>query len=165
MPTGTNLYGAHPIYIEHRGANGSHGVVLVNSNGMDVKINNTDGQYLEYNILGGVFEFYFVAGPTPVETAQQISQVVGKPAMIPYAGLGFHNCRYGYQDIYQVAEVVYNYSSADIPLETMWTDIDYMVGSSRALPRKTSSQSYRTTLLTLAGSAPSFHPRCREISS
>ncbi|KAI0179275.1 glycoside hydrolase family 31 protein [Hypoxylon sp. FL1284] len=127
VPEGANLYGNHPVYYEHR-ASGTHGVFLLNSNGMDVMINSTDasGQYLEYNALGGVLDLYFVAGPAPVQVAQQYAEVVGLPAMMPYWGFGFHNCRYGYQDVFDVAEVVYNYSQADIPLETMWTDIDYM---------------------------------------
>ncbi|OCT51452.1 putative alpha/beta-glucosidase agdC [Cladophialophora carrionii] len=126
IPQGTNLYGNHPVYIDHRGANGTHGVVFLNSNGMDIKINDTAGHYLEYNTLGGVLDFYFLAGPSPVEVSQQIAEVVGKPAMMAYWTFGYHQCRYGYRDVYEVAEVVHNHSVAGIPLETMWTDIDYM---------------------------------------
>jgi len=127
VPEDSNLYGNHPVYYEHRDT-GSHGVFFLNSNGMDVIVDKTAGdeQYLEYNTLGGVLDFYFVAGPSPVEVAQQYASVVGLPAMMPYWSLGFHQCRYGYRDAYEVAEVVFNYSLAKIPLETMWTDIDYM---------------------------------------
>ncbi|KAI1483008.1 glycoside hydrolase family 31 protein [Daldinia eschscholtzii] len=127
VPEGSNLYGNHPVYYEHR-ESGTHGVFFLNSNGMDIIINNTAeaGQYLEYNTLGGVLDFYFVSGPSPIEVAQQYSEIVGLPTMQPYWGFGFQNCRYGYQDVFEVAEVVYNYSQAGIPLETMWNDIDYM---------------------------------------
>lgn len=127
IPSGANLYGNHPVYYEHR-QNSTHGVFFLNSNGMDVFINKTEesGQYLEYNTLGGVLDFYFVAGPSPIEVAQQYALITGLPAMMPYWGLGFHQCRYGYRDVFNVAEVVHNYSIAEIPLETMWTDIDYM---------------------------------------
>jgi len=126
IPTESNLYGAHPIYLEHR-ETGAHGVFFLNSNGMDIKIDkDRSGQFLEYNTLGGVFDFYFVAGPTPVEVSRQYAQIAGLPAMMPYWGFGFHQCRYGYRDIFEVAEVVYNYSVAGIPLQTMWIDIDYM---------------------------------------
>lgn len=124
IPPGTNLYGNHPVYFDHR--NDTHGVFLLNSNGMDIKINDTAGQYLEYNTLGGIIDLYFLAGPSPIEVAQQYSQVINPPAMMAYWNFGFHQCRYGMQDVYEVADVVYNYSAAGIPLETMWTDIDYM---------------------------------------
>ncbi|KAH7552291.1 glycosyl hydrolases family 31-domain-containing protein [Bipolaris maydis] len=125
-PPGSNLYGAHPIYFDHRGENGTHGVFLASSEGMDIKIDDTDGQFLEYNTLGGVLDFYFLAGPGPKEVATQYSALSGLPAMMPYWGFGSHQCKYGYRDVWEVAEVVANYSAADIPLETMWTDIDYM---------------------------------------
>lgn len=77
-----SLSGKHPIYLDNRGDLGTHGVFLLNSNGMDIKINNTaaDGQYPEYNTLGGVPDFYFLAGPSPVrvhrvQTSSNISDV------------------------------------------------------------------------------------------
>ncbi|KAK0247369.1 hypothetical protein LTS09_017483 [Friedmanniomyces endolithicus] len=103
VPAGTNLYGDHPVYFDDRGANGTHVVFLLNSNGMNIVIDNIDGQYLEYNTIGGVLDFYFMVGSLPVEVAQQYSEVVGKSAMMPYWGFGFHQCRYGMQDVYEVA--------------------------------------------------------------
>jgi alpha-glucosidase len=95
---------------------------------MGIKIDQSDDgeQYLQYNLMSGVLDLYFMAGPSPVEVARQYSEVAGKPAMMPYWSHGFHQCRYGYRDYYVIAEVIANYSKADIPLETMWTDIDYM---------------------------------------
>lgn len=90
IPSHTNLYGNHPVYVDHRGDSGTHGVFLLNSNGMDIKINKTDDskQYLEYNTLGGVFDFYFLAGPTPKDVSSQYAGVVGLPAMQSYWTFG-----------------------------------------------------------------------------
>lgn len=127
IPEQHNLYGTHPVYFDHRGAKGTHGVFMLNANGMDINIDKiNEGQMLEYNILGGVIDLYFLAGKTPTDVSRQYADTVGYPAMFPYWSLGFHQCRYGYRDVYEVAEVVANYSNAGIPLEVMWTDIDYM---------------------------------------
>ena len=142
VPNGTNLYGDHPIYFEHR-LGGTHGVFFLNSNGMDIKVDTDDqGSTLEYNVIGGVLDFYFLAGSEtdPTEVARQYAEVVGTPAEVPYWSFGFHQCRYGYTgtclkasftrviaecctDFVDVANVIVNYSDANIPLETMWTDI------------------------------------------
>lgn len=102
VPTGSNLYGNHPIYFEHR-TTGTHGVFLLNSNGLDVKINDTAGTSLEYNAIGGVLDFYFLAGSTtdPTEVARQYAEVVGAPAEVPYWSFGFHQCRFGYQSMFR----------------------------------------------------------------
>ncbi|KAI0274382.1 alpha-glucosidase [Russula aff. rugulosa BPL654] len=127
IPRGTNLYGNHPVYFEHRPYGGTHGVFLLSSSGMDVKI-LSDGESatsLEYNVIGGVFDFYFLAGSEtdPVEVSRQYAQIAGTPAEVPYWSFGLHQCRYGYKDYIDVAGVISNYSAAGIPLETMWTDI------------------------------------------
>lgn len=51
------------------------------SNGMDVNL--ADGS-LEYNVIGGVFDLYFLAGPSPMTVAQQYAALVGLPAEVPY---------------------------------------------------------------------------------
>jgi alpha-glucosidase len=128
VPEKSNLYGSHPVYFENRMSDTvshTHGVALLNSNGMDVRIDNSDarGQYLQYNVLGGIVDLYILSGPTPFDLARQYSAVSGTPVMMPYFGLGSHQCRHGYKNVGELEAVVANYSAADIPLETMWVDI------------------------------------------
>jgi alpha-glucosidase (family GH31 glycosyl hydrolase) len=65
-------------------------------------------------------------GPSPQEVIQQYHEVIGLPFMPPFWGLGWHQCRYGYQDLDEVKTVVSKYKENGIPLDTMWNDIDYM---------------------------------------
>eukprot|EP01103_Thecamoeba_quadrilineata_P002341 TRINITY_DN12310_c0_g1_i1.p1 TRINITY_DN12310_c0_g1~~TRINITY_DN12310_c0_g1_i1.p1 ORF type:complete len:899 (-),score=146.47 TRINITY_DN12310_c0_g1_i1:76-2772(-) len=123
-PLNNNLYGSHAFYLDLRNDTGNaHGVFLLNSNGMDVLLSNNS---LTYRVIGGVFDLYFFQGPTAEDAVRQYHQVIGYPHMPPYWGLGFNQCRWGYHTIWETEEVVKNYSLANIPLDTMWNDIDYM---------------------------------------
>ena len=55
------------------------------------------------HIPSGILDFYFFLGPSPEAVIQQYEEVIDRPQMPSYWGL-----------------------SSQIPLDTMWTDINYM---------------------------------------
>ena len=68
---------------------------------MDIKLtkDGSGASALEYNVIGGILDFYFFAGSEtdPTEVARQYAEVAGLPAEVPYWSFGLHQCRFGYQ--------------------------------------------------------------------
>jgi alpha-glucosidase (family GH31 glycosyl hydrolase) len=82
---------------------------------------------LDLIAAGGIQDIFIIIGDDPNEVVQSYHKnIVGTPVTIPQWVLGWNQCRYGYKTLDEVKEVVANYSKYDIPLDTQWTDIDYL---------------------------------------
>jgi len=51
---------------------------------------------------------------------------LGISAVPPFWSLGFHQCRWGYHKVENLETVLTKYAENDLPLDTIWSDIDYM---------------------------------------
>ncbi|KAF8587460.1 glycoside hydrolase family 31 protein [Ramaria rubella] len=131
-PIDQNIYGSHPIYLEHRfdeasSSSSSHGVFLFSSEGQDILLQtppNSNVSLVEYRLIGGTLNFYFFSGPSPQEVMEQYSELVGTQTWIPVWAFGFHLCRWGYPNVSETRLQVQRMREANIPLEVMWNDID-----------------------------------------
>ncbi|KAJ3284278.1 hypothetical protein HK104_010022 [Borealophlyctis nickersoniae] len=123
-PIEMNQYGSHPMYTELRHGK-AHAVYLRNTVPMDFILR--DG-IAGFRALGGTADLFFFAPPggNPNDVVASYTKAVGTPMMPAYWTLGFHQCRWGYYNLANVKWVYDRYREADIPLETVWGDIDFM---------------------------------------
>uniref|UniRef100_G1KU70 P-type domain-containing protein n=1 Tax=Anolis carolinensis TaxID=28377 RepID=G1KU70_ANOCA len=119
-----NSYGFQPFYMGMENDGSAHGVLLLNSNAMDVTFQPTPA--LTYRTIGGILDFYMVLGPNPEEVVQEYTRLIGRPVMPPYWALGFQLCRYGYKNTSEVRDLYNAMRAAKIPYDVQYTDIDYM---------------------------------------
>uniref|UniRef100_A0A671YCK1 alpha-glucosidase n=1 Tax=Sparus aurata TaxID=8175 RepID=A0A671YCK1_SPAAU len=119
-----NCYGVHPFYMGLEDTTDAHGVLLLNSNAMDVTFQPTPA--LTYRTLGGILDFYMVLGPTPESVVQQYTELIGRPVLPAYWSLGFQLCRYGYVNDTEISDLYRDMKKAGIPYDVQYGDIDYM---------------------------------------
>ncbi|KAI1074897.1 glycoside hydrolase family 31 protein [Whalleya microplaca] len=142
-----NIYGNHPIYLDSRyfeidentgnmtyapnATNKSakyksytHGVFQRNAHIQEVLLRESN---ITWRALGGDIDLYFYQGPTQDETTKSYQKsAVGLPAFQQYWTFGYHQCRWGYNNWTELQGVIDSFAEFEIPLETIWSDIDYM---------------------------------------
>eukprot|EP00073_Rattus_norvegicus_P035843 XP_008761089.1 PREDICTED: LOW QUALITY PROTEIN: maltase-glucoamylase, intestinal-like isoform X1 [Rattus norvegicus] len=119
-----NSYGVHPYYMGLEEDGNAHGILLLNSNAMDVTFQPMPA--LTYRTTGGILDFYVFLGPTPEIVTQQYTELIGRPVMVPYWSLGFQLCRYGYENDAEIANLYDEMVAKQIPYDVQYSDIDYM---------------------------------------
>ena len=140
---GWNLMGHQPVGL-HRTKSGKYiGLLFINANCQDIVINtiqekkknnykeidiNNFSHILRHLTIGGIINYYLTLGDTAEESILGMHMVYGHPAIPPFWGLGWHQCRWGYYNTGQLKDVRQNYYKNDIPLDALWTDIDMMEG-------------------------------------
>lgn len=117
----------HPVYLETRYGNGtskSHGVYARNAHGQEWLLRD---QRVTYRTIGGSLDFYFLNGPSAKEVISQYQVgIVGTAVLQPYWALGFHQCRWGYQNWTNLQDVIDLYAAQNIQLEGIMNDLDYL---------------------------------------
>ncbi|KAK6746809.1 hypothetical protein RB195_000206 [Necator americanus] len=119
-----NLYGVHPFYICVENDGKAHGVFILNSNAQEVETG--PGPHLVYRTIGGQLDIAFFPGPTPEEVVQQYLNHIGLPFLPAYWALGYQLSRWGYKNLEDMKAVVGRVQAAQIPLDIVYADIDYM---------------------------------------
>jgi alpha-glucosidase (family GH31 glycosyl hydrolase) len=75
---------------------------------------------------GGVGDLRFMLGAGPDAVTKAYHTIVGTPVVTPQWALGWNQCRWGYRNTSDLEAVVAKYAANKLPLDTMWSDIDYM---------------------------------------
>lgn len=116
------LYGSVPVIYAH-GDKKTAGIFWHNSADTFVDIYDTKNVHFISEV--GIIDVFVFLGPTPHDTFKQYTKLTGVANLPQLFTLAYHQSRWSYMTQQDVLEVVSNFDANDIPLDTMWLDVDY----------------------------------------
>jgi len=91
------------------------------------KTKNLEQEFINAEFKGGQLRYYFIIG-SPHQVLERFAELSGYPAMPPLWSLGYHQCRWGYENENLIREIVKGFQDHDMPLSAIHLDIDYLDG-------------------------------------
>lgn len=100
----------------------SHVSNLYLSKQHDTKLPTKEVYQMDFTFGGGLLDAFVITGATMREVVTRYHNLIGTAMVPPYWSLGTHQSRWNYKTLTMLEDVVGNYSSHGIPLETIWSD-------------------------------------------
>lgn len=120
------LYGAVPLLF---GRNDQRVVATFYHNTsdtyVDLSTSSAGGKQSHWYSESGLLDIFLLPGPTSSHIYDQYLSLTGYPAMQQRFVLGYHQCRYSYDDEKDVRAVNEGFENRNIPYDVMWLDIDH----------------------------------------
>lgn len=135
---GRSAYASYPFYLNIAQTSTATdrsllatGALMLNSNAMDVVLQRSAGDEddrsgVTWRLVGGLVDLFLFAGPEPHDVVQQYQSLVGRPTLPPAWALGYHQSRLNYRQLLQIKQAWAGARSAGIPVESFWTDLDFL---------------------------------------
>ncbi|KTG36588.1 hypothetical protein cypCar_00022946 [Cyprinus carpio] len=76
----------------------------------------------------GIIDVFIMLGPKPSKVFSQYASLTGTQSFPPLASLGYHQCRWNYNDQEDVKSVDQGFDQHDIPYDFIWLDIEHADG-------------------------------------
>ncbi len=121
------LYKSIPFVIG-KGSGYVYGLFFDNTFHSYMDFGKENEEYFFYGADNGNLDFYFMSGETISDIVEHYTYLTGRAPLPQLWTLGYHQCRWGYENEDDIRTVAKQMRAHRIPCESVQYDIDYMDG-------------------------------------
>lgn len=119
-----SLYGAHNFFVVD--GKEQFGVFIDYPGIVAFDIGYTKRTEFKITFSDWNFDLYFITGENVKDIVKQFRRLIGRSYIAPKWGFGYGQCRWSYMSEDEIREVVRKHRELQIPLDSVYMDIDYM---------------------------------------
>ncbi|MEO0482167.1 MAG: TIM-barrel domain-containing protein [Planctomycetota bacterium] len=122
------LYNAHPWVLALLPDGSALGLLADTTHRVTIDLSGDDGTDVLFVGEGPTTPLIVIEGDSPQQVLERLGAMTGTISMPPLWALGYHQSRYSYVPQSSVLDVAQEFRARNIPLDSVWIDIDYKDG-------------------------------------
>ena len=121
-----SLYGAHNFIMAGDGVQKTCGLFVDTPGRVTFDAGYTDIDELCITMEDGDYKLYLIEGASYPDVVKEFRELIGRSYIAPRWAFGYGQSRWSYNTADEVREVAAEYKKRNIPIDSIYLDIDYM---------------------------------------